>query len=294
MTRHVAVIGLFVPALLGAQMLGRSACEDSIPDTALIRAPVYLRPDVSDTVARAFRKPLYFLTQTVAVQLRHQLGGRADSVPRADQAFPWSDALGRVAVVARRNHTWNRPAGVWEMHSGGGLALANAVDSVHAAGDLFDWPDAVKWDSVSFALTLVLNAPTPSGGLEPLHSNVDAFAVFTVPAPRTSEVHVIHQDPPHYPQTARRGIVGGVLLSFIVNQDGHVDPRTIVAEWPAELPRLTGTLAASYNSFVDAAKASVASATFAPRTVAGCPVSSLVKAPFSFCLEGLGCMGDKP
>src|SRR5579862_709637 len=281
MWSSLGLLSWLAPLSLHAQASGQ-ACVDALPDSAFVRATAYLRPEVPDPIALAFRQPLYFLTESVAAELRRQLGGRGDSVPHGDQRIPWNDVGGRVPLVARRNATWNRAHLPDETHSGGGVALANAIDSVEAGREPFVWPDSVVGDSLPFALSFLVRFPNATGGFDPLKLNVDAFPVFTISTPRTSPVQAIRQVAPHYPEVAlSQRVLANVMVGFVVDENGRVDPATVVADWPASLPRV-GDLADDYYAFIAAVKASLASSTFAPRRVGGCAVLSVVHQPFVF------------
>jgi TonB family protein len=77
--------------------------------------------------------------------------------------------------------------------------------------------------------------------------------------------------PPIYPRVAaRRGLEDRVVLEFIIQEDGSVDPSS---------PRV---LRATYEEFVESALATIRKARYEPGTVHGCPVRTRVAQAVNF------------
>ena len=73
-----------------------------------------------------------------------------------------------------------------------------------------------------------------------------------------------------------------VIMQFIVDTTGRVDPSSISDIWPADRPRLTGELGEYYRDFVIAVRAGLSSARYVPARVGGCPLRKMVTQPFHF------------
>jgi protein TonB len=80
--------------------------------------------------------------------------------------------------------------------------------------------------------------------------------------------------PPRYPEALRRaGIEGDVVVRFVVDTSGRVDPRSI------------DVVRSTHDAFTAAVRESLAKLRFAPATVGAHKVSALAIMPFRFRLE---------
>jgi protein TonB len=80
--------------------------------------------------------------------------------------------------------------------------------------------------------------------------------------------------PPRYPEALRRaGIEGDVVVRFVVDTSGRVDPRSI------------DVVRSTHDAFTAAVRESLAKLRFAPATVGAHKVSALAIMPFQFRLE---------
>lgn len=111
--------------------------------------------------------------------------------------------------------------------------------------------------------------PEPAGAAAlPAEPDVYLEAVVAV------KPEVLRMDPPIYPDSLRMtGIQGRVVLEFIIDRRGHVEPRSFsVVESP-------------HPGLSDAALRAMRTAVFTPAEIRGRPVRVLVRVPLDFRLR---------
>jgi TonB family protein len=136
-------------------------------------------------------------------------------------------------------------------------ALAEALQSAANDGSFVPATGTQRFDIIESS------APTQSAV---------AFARFRLRAvPIDRAPRFLSAAPPVYPRVAaRRGIEDRVVLEFIIQEDGSVDPSS---------PRV---LRATYEEFVESALATIRRAHYEPGTVHGCPVRTRVAQAVNF------------
>jgi len=128
-------------------------------------------------------------------------------------------------------------------------------------------------------------ALNPDGTAQPLRLRV-AMPLLTLPVPRRTPIVPIRPPRIEYPESSMRGgAAGTVVLDFVVDGAGRVDPASVREIWPPDRPRLTGELGRFYDAFVRAATRGLAAARYEPMRVGGCPVRSRARQEFVYDLR---------
>jgi hypothetical protein len=260
-------------------------CVASLPRASMHRVRVFLSATVPESSERDFRLQTDLMAQDVAAELRKLLGATGDSVPTADSVFVWYSVPTALRVVAHSNGEMSaRPIG-----AGGDSAatrlLLRAYDIARAQSEAFiAWPDGQDTDSLVVYLFLrpeyVDEEPTV---LSP-HGVFRRFAAFFLTEPeRVSASPLPDQRSPRYPsrQESHR-VEGEVLLQFVIDSTGRVEPETISDPWPADTPQPSGYSAADYDDFARSAKSWIKDYRFSPARIGPCLVRQAAQIPLKF------------
>lgn len=280
---------MLTPVALRAQShsapRSQSGCPGAFPGDSMPRVTVYLTAESPDSTTRALLANVNVLTQTVAERVRALLGASSAQLPPGEPTITWRDIGSGLVVTAHRDgHIVSHLASDRDETPSSAL-VARALDSVKASGDAwFVWPDSAV-DSLAFQLVLRAAQLDRAGNVQlpPMQFGVP---VFTVAEPVFEDARVIVQPHIHYPASAlSERIEGYLVLRFIVDKTGRVDISTVRDVWPANRPRLTGEKGRYYQALMEAVRAALPDARFAPARIAGCPMSQLVQMPFNFYLR---------
>ena len=264
-----------------------SACIAAIPPERLTRVVLYLEADVADSTQRAVLPIGDLLADLAAARVRRRLGGSTDTLPRGDALMSWQDTDEWLSVTLHRDGTFRwRPLGdstATRPPAGGAAVLAQALAELEAEEQRLFWPDELPGDSVRFELHLH-HPIVGDDGTATLPSLRLAIPLLTLPVPSTTAVAPRRTTrPATYPDGALRGgAEGTVILQFVVDTAGRVEPESVREMWPATLPRLTGALADHYDDFLRSTMRTVRRAEYEPARVGGCPVRQLVQQAFAF------------
>jgi hypothetical protein len=288
-SRHLAACAL--AACLAATGAGAqaNACTDAIPPSAMRRVLVSLSAEPLDSAARRSEQTVQLFAQSAAEQLRRLLGSSPQQVPDATTRLTWRQIDDGVRIVLRRAGTAEvrsrRPDGQAPDDAAGFALVARAARfAVDSAGPYF-WDESVPGDSLAFDLGLVHPIVTPDSAWMPPTRRI-LHPAFTLPVPTTSPVRPIALRPPQYPMSAQEGsAIGTVVMEFVVDSSGRVDPTSIRDQWPADRRRPDGALGQHYRAFVSAVRRALVDARFEPARMGGCPVRQLVQQPFQFDLR---------
>ena len=266
---------------------GVNACVASIPPERLARVVVYLEADVADSTQRGVLPIGDLLADLAAARVRRRLSGASDTLPRGDAVMSWRDTEHWLSVTLHRDGTFRwRPRGdsaATRPPVGGAAVLAQALTELEAEEQRLFWPDGLPGDSARFELHLHHPAVREDGTAAPLSLRL-AVPLLTLPVPTTSPAAPYRATrPAPYPTGAQRGgAEGTVILRFVIDTAGRVEPESVREMWPATLPRLTGERAAFYDEFLQSTMRSVRRARYEPARIGGCPVRQLVQQAFAF------------
>jgi hypothetical protein len=266
------------------------SCIEAIPDSALVPAVVYLHASELaelDSTARARVEEIDLFTQLVAERYRALLHAAPGALPAGEPALSWRTRERGVRVVVDRDggfvaHPLAPDENLRVLAAGQrSTPLVAALDSVRAYGEPLAFV-AGPADSVVFSLMLSDARFGADGKLVPSSVRV-GFPVATLRVPREEQVRTARMSPPRYPERPRtEHFEATIIMQFVVDTTGRVDPATIHDVWPASLPPLTAYRKAVYEEFLRAVLASLQGAVFEPARVGGCVVRQLVQQPFTF------------
>lgn len=263
-----------------------NACVASIPPERLARVVVYLEADVADSTQRGVLPIGDLLADLAATRVRRRLSAAADTLPRGDAILSWQGTSDWLSVTLHRDgrFAW-RPLGdsaATRPPVGGAAVLAQALAELEAEEHRLFWPDELPGDSVRFELHLHHPMIREDGTAEPLALRL-AAPIFTLPVPSMTPAAPRRGRPASYPTEALRGgAEGTVILRFVIDSAGRVEPESVREVWPETMPRLTGELAAYYDDFLRSTMRSVRRARYEPARIGGCPVRQLVQQAFAF------------
>lgn len=294
--RAVLVFALCTLATTGLDAQAADAprapsCLDSIPAAALRPSVVYLVSQSADSlnpVRLAALPAIDQLTQAVAQRVRLLVDTGTARLPAADRLLGWRDLGGIVEVVLNAEGTvrW-RPLPVDTLEAvyvgrAGRDLMIRALDAMRADGETFVLPDNARRDSITFSLGYEFAARDEHDKVKTLHMRV-GIPAFTIPLPWSTPVSSLRSDGPRYPARLRQaGYQAEVLARFVVNAEGHAEPRTFSNNFPAGAVHPTGVDADAYAEFVEAVRKALPRLRFEPARVAGCAVPQVVQQPFTF------------
>lgn len=269
------------------------------PGSPLTRVPVYVALDMIGRDAPPIPPSVANLLQAVADRVDTLLHAAPNAPPEGEPRLNWE------SIGSGLNVTWYRdgrlttridqdarqrpnvyPDTIFdERYATGGRLLDSALTAAKAAGDLYmTWPDIVAADTIAFRLSFIRPTVGADRKLYPARAGLAAPApVFTVGAPVEEVVTNRKRPGVRYPMQNLDERVSGVLLvSFVVDTNGRVDPSTVHDIWPEGQPRLTGDKGRYYDSFLEAIRDEIAHSTFSPARVGNCHVRQTVEQPFTF------------
>ena len=260
----------------------RSRCV--VPDSQMVRVPVYAWVDLPDSVASSYRAAAENLLQDVAIQVRTLLGAAPNVLPPGEPAVRWFDLDVPLAVTARRNGRTSWRAAERGDTAAAGL-LGRALGAALAGGSVFLWDSTMARDSVRFRIALAW--PKVLGGKRTAPPDVKhtALAVFSIDYPPVAHaVPTPGNRAPRYPEDARdRGYTATVVMRFVVDTSGHAVMSTIRDVWAADKPPLTEDQALMYGEFREAVRVALAGMRFLPAEVGkGCLIDEVVQMPCEF------------
>jgi hypothetical protein len=275
-----ALLFMAVTARAQKQPILPDSCIYRIPASSLKRVPVFLQA-TADSQKQAVLPSADLFAQSVAFKIREILGAKDSHLVEADSVVAWSRLWGEVNVTLHKNGnpTWSVPE--WSMRAdtiqrSSVRLLVQAISQVISDGEMVPYPDGVNADSIAFSLSLVNPTVTEKGKILPVEAR-QPIPVFSIAVAWERSVSMIKQANIEYPKFSRSiNSVGGVRLTYVVNQDGRMDPETIKEVWPEGVARPTGNLLKSYEAFLAAVKKGLPSARYAPAMVGGCPLKQVV------------------
>lgn len=260
------------------------SCLDRVPAKRFHRGPVYLQAIVRDSAARAFAPEADLIAQSVADAARVLLGATEDSLPPGEPTITWRTRLHPLTVIAWRDGRLT-PVRDTTLAPADTITTALLTRALHAAfpttGGLV-WPAGVTADSIVVHLGWVPSEVEANGHVAYPIMHL-GFPVFSLAMLHEDPVRKKHLPTPRYPEkNEAAGVIGWVLMQFVVDTTGTVDPATVRDLWDHDRPRLTGSEAEYYTRFVDAARQSLLAARFEPAVLGGCKVRQLVQMPFGY------------
>lgn len=262
----------------------RSACVESIPDSALVPTVLYLHPSEPvdlDTAAIAQIDGIELVTQLVADKLRKVLRAVPDTIPKGEPLITWRNYNDPVLVTGY-------PDGQFlplPMVDSTGAAitshplLATLIDSLRADGERFLWTPSNAGDSARFALELVAAQFGADGKLT--HPAVRiGLPVATIMAPRMQAVKVTKARVLRRPEFERRPpYTGTITMEFVIDSAGRAVPSSIRNVSP---PWLTADMVVIYDAYVGAVRRHIEATIYEPARVSRCGVSQLIRQTFDF------------
>ena len=262
-----------------------SACMSAMARTSMARVPIYLDARAPEFTDSLFTLQTDLIAQEVASEYRALLGAKENEIPRATEGTAWYAVPAQLVVVARRDGSMARTLKTFAGDSSVVTTLARAFDSARAHGNaMIAWPEKARNDSVVFRLS-IMPADASSTLLErsPTLPRVK-FAMFSIPEPYIAPATIKTQpEMPVYPTfNGQNGITGQVILEFIVDTLGAVDPSTIHDVWNSNKPRPQSELARYYAEFVRAVGKWIGKTAFTPARMGSCLVPQLVRFPVKF------------
>lgn len=276
----------------GVATVPAPSCLDALPPGELTRVPVYVEVVARDTAASGLTSVADLLAGDVAARMRAMLGAAGGELPVGEPTFGWRDLEPSVFVTLRRDGSF-----AWAPDSASdasfdlpyrraaGDSLVSALAAVHGSGGRYPLPQGSALDSARFEMRLVRQGISRAGRMEPRSARAVA-PVFSVAAPWESPVELVRPPRISYPTASQNaGTVGVVILRYVVDTTGRVDPATVREIWPEGLPRLKGELRRHYQRFLRSVIRGLDDARFEPGRAGGCVVHTLVQQPFEFNLR---------
>ncbi len=273
------------------------ACVRALPDSALHRAVVFVRAEVTDSADAPARPAVDLIAQELAVRVRAALArtplaatatAAAGLPPAIDSAFGRVYPEGKVLVVARRGGGLT-----WRVSTRPGAdrtpieLVERALRAAHAAHDVVVVNELLRGDSLAFELTFASAwLPGPGKARDTLRVRNPA-PVFTALVPDEKQAAVRPGTfQLRYPASLQaRGFEGRVVLEFVVDTTGRAEPGTVRDARPSTLAALAPGLRGAYREFLRAARDGVLGARFHPAEVGGCRVRQLVQLPLAWTLN---------
>ena len=262
-----------------------SACMTAMSPTNMYRVPIYLDARMPEHTDSSFTLQADLMAQEVASEFRALLGAKGDQIPAANETTAWYAIPSQLVIVAHRDGSMTRHLKTFAGDSSAATTLARAFDSarVHNSA-IIAWPENVKVDSVIVRLSIMPTAASSDLLQMPTSLPRVKFAVFSIAEPYLSPASFkAKPGVPLYPIfNGEHRITGQVILEFVVDTLGMVDPATIHDVWNSGKPRLQSELARYYYEFVRNVANWVKKAEYTPARMGPCLVPQIVRFPVKF------------
>ena len=243
----------------GARFDPPTACMAAASPSSTEREAIYLDARMAPGTSDVLLDQADLLASDVATTMNALLTSPNSPLANLAGRMKYYSVPAELIIVARRKGemSWR---GVSESgDSTAYMLLSIGLDSArHRGGAIMLWPDGVTDDSLVIRLSLLpkeyRGAPVAKVG-EKLPRRFPAFAL---PSPKITPPR-LESDPPHYiwypahPGSER--INGNVQVEFVIDTTGRVAMSSFHDVWPADKPRLTGTLGAYYDQLLGSVKA---------------------------------------
>jgi len=271
-------------AAWSARWLGLSPCMRDLPTASMTRDSIYLDARMDSSAREVLTSQADLIAQDVAAELRIQLGGSESTAPQIGASVKWYSIPAELIVTARPDGSMR-----WRGLSASGNpaavdVLSAALDSVRRHGTgLLLWPEGYAADSIVLRLSLLPRGFDQHAYSPHATSRRIRFLAFTLVHPVESPA--LPKDPPRvrYPfYNERHGVSGELIAQFVVDTNGRAVMSTFKDLWPADQPRLAGTLKDYYADFVLAVRAAVSEESFTPARVGSCVIPQIVQMPVKF------------
>jgi hypothetical protein len=275
------VLSLFATAIpLAAQS---NTCLAKLQPNVFTRVPVLIDTQADESTA-AILPAADILTQILTERIRKRVGSETGTLSAGDSLVSWQQLGGSVIVTTKRDgtFTWKNDTTVSAdfMGTKGLDILTRALTEASAGGERVFWPENAKQDSLSFQLSFVTPGVRENGKLEPLKVRV-ANPVFTLMIPWFKAAEMSEKPRIDYPIRPQSGSAEGkVVLDFVVDSLGHIDPASVKEVAPAKKP--IGEDGAYYQRFLASTIRGVPSGKYKPATIGGCPINQQVRQSFDF------------
>lgn len=281
----VSLVAILAAAPLRAQDPA-AACINAIPDSTLKRVPVFASIELASP-GQNMPASGASLIQAIGHHARREIGAALGELPDADPRFTWRDLDGRLSIWSHRDGrvTWtvDTSSQAWARSHAGIELLARALGTARDSGAGYAvWPNGAKADSVEAIVNFVRPRIDPAGVMHPAEATM-AVPIFSVLAPRETEVSMVRQSRKRFPDSLlRHGVTGTVLLEFVVDTNGLADTATVRDANPEFRETLSRQKRDYYDQFISTACRMIADARYAPQTINGCRVRQRVRQPFSW------------
>lgn len=275
-------------AAWSANWIRASPCAKSLPMTSMVRDSIYLDARMDSSTIETFTAQADLLAHDVAAELRSQLGGSETAAPQIGASVKWYSIPAELIVTARPDGsmTWRGLSASGD--PGAVYVLSAALDSARHHGEaVMLWPDGNASDSVVLRLSLLPRAFKEIGSVPAKKAKHIRFLSFTIMEPVESPALPIGIPKVRYPASSEQHRVTGYLIAqFVVDTNGKAVMSTFKDLWPANQPRLSGSLQDYYSQFVNAVRDGVSTESFTPARVGSCTVPQTVQMPVAFVQPG--------
>jgi len=266
---------------ISSQSLSSNACIAKLPESEFARVPVLIDTTPEEVAAVKILPAADVLAQSVGERIRKSLGGSEDGqLPSADSAVKWWELGGSVVVIPHRDgtFTWRQDTTALTgfMATGELHRIVDALSEAARAGDRISWPDTAQKDSAAFRLAYAFPAMGPDRKLQPLKVRV-ANPIFTIKMPWFKPAQMSRPPHLHFPTSMPNGTGYGIILDFVVDSTGRVDPTTI-SDVPPEFQPV-GKELEFHRALVESVVRDLPSAQFSPALVGGCAISQRRRDP---------------
>ena len=260
---------------------------DSTPASRRVLMSVVPRP--VDAAATAARATVQLFAQTTAERLRELLGARPGELPDGTSRIAALHVGVSTRIVLRREgRAETRYLRDGEPRAGDALDstyLARAIRFAADSSGPYPWPEAIRADSLTFDLWLTYPPVAADGTVTPIGAGFSVPA-FSLLLPPSSPARLVSMPKLQYPvRPAGENAVAMVIMSYVVDSTGRVDPASIRDEWPSDRPRQRGEVGDHYRAFVRAARRALEAARYEPARIGRCAMQQRVEQRFEFRLS---------
>ena len=243
-------------------------------------------PHPIDSAAIASPSIVQLFTQTTAERMRELLGARAGELPDGTTRIDALHLGAKARIVLRRG------GGLEIRHRRDGAPvppdardatyIARAIRFAADSAGPYPWPDGVPGDSLTFDLWLTYPRVSADGRVTPIGPGFSAPA-FSLLLPPMSPVRVVSMPSVQYPtRTAGQNVTATVIMQFVVDSTGRVDPESIHDEWRSDHQRPRGELGDHYRAFVRAIRRALLDARYEPARIGSCATRQSVEQRYEF------------
>ena len=248
---------------------------------------MYATIELADSASEHFAASADNLLQDLVSGAGRLLGAPHGVLPRGEPTVTWIGIQSPLVFVARRDGRIVRRPFAARGDTASAALFAKVLESDPSEAAILDWSADAGRDSVTVRVTFHSPDVDESGAVHSMPLKRIGLPVFSVSVPRIHPASIKPNHPrPHFTsEMAQDGFEATVVMQFLIDTTGHVDPASIHDVWPDNKPRPEGIYLQEYDKFVEATRRALVQYEFEPARVGECKIRTMGEMSFVYKLN---------